>query len=791
MEMTAPASPDRGKSPISISQALKGLTSQEAKQRLAQYGLNTIAEERHNPLLALLRKLWGPVPWMLEVTIILELYLHREIEAIIIGILLIFNALLSFDQENRAKGALALLRKQLTVQARALRDGLWQLLDAEYLVPGDVIHLRMGDIIPADTRLLDGHIQMDQSSLTGESLPVDGGEGKTAFAGAIVKRGEATGQVTATGSHTSFGKTAELVRTAKTASHLEEIVFGIVRYLIVADVGLAVIVVLYSLLSNIGWPVILPYALILLVASVPIALPATFTLATALGAAELARNGVLVSRLSAIEEAAAMNVLASDKTGTLTENQLTLGVVQPYDTYTPDEVLYRGVLASDEATQDPLDMAILTAARAKGLKMSDTILHYTPFEPATKRSEALVRKADGNIIRVIKGAPLTIAALSGEDGEIQDDVALLAGEGYRVLAVAEADETGPFKLSGLLALHDEPRADSKELVHELNELGVRVLMVTGDDPLTAEAIAQQVGITGSSCEAECLRGEISDEALRCNIFASVFPEDKFHLVQALQKQGDISGMTGDGVNDAPALKQAEVGIAVSSATDVAKSAASLVLTAPGLRNILSAVETSRRIYQRMLTYTLNKIIKTFQIALFLTLGFLITREFVVTPLLIILLLFANDFVTMSISTDNVSYSRKPDRWQIRTLMQVAFLLAIPVTILSFGFLFAANYIYHLPIAQMQTLMFVMLVFTGQVNVYLVRERRHFWCSAPSRWMLLGTIMDVIIISLLATQGWLMAAIPLYLVMLTLLVTIAFLALVDSLKILIFKSAHMN
>jgi H+-transporting ATPase len=466
--MTAPASPDREKSPIPISQALKGLTSQEAKQRLAQYGLNTIAEERHNPLLALLRKLWGPVPWMLEVTIILELYLHREIEAIIIGILLIFNALLSFDQENRAKGALALLRKQLTVQARALRDGLWQLLDAEYLVPGDVIHLRMGDIIPADTRLLDGHIQMDQSSLTGESLPVDGGEGKTAFAGAIVKRGEATGQVTATGSHTSFGKTAELVRTAKTASHLEEIVFGIVRYLIVADVGLAVIVVLYSLLSNIGWPVILPYALILLVASVPIALPATFTLATALGAAELARNGVLVSRLSAIEEAAAMNVLASDKTGTLTENQLTLGVVQPYDTYTPDEVLYRGVLASDEATQDPLDMAILTAARAKGLKMSDTILHYTPFEPATKRSEALVRKADGNIIRVIKGAPLTIAALSGEDGEIQDDVALLAGEGYRVLAVAEADETGPFKLSGLLALHDEPRADSKELVHELN-----------------------------------------------------------------------------------------------------------------------------------------------------------------------------------------------------------------------------------------------------------------------------------------------------------------------------------
>ncbi len=776
---------------IRIDQGLKGLTSQEAKQRLAQYGLNNIPEEKQRPLLALLRKLWGPVPWMLEVTIILELYLNRQVEALIIGILLVFNALLSFIQENRAKGALSLLRKQLTVQARALRDGQWQLLDAQYLVPGDIIHLRMGDIIPADATLKDGHVQMDQSSLTGESLPADGVVGGTAYAGAVVKRGEANGEVTATGSHTNFGKTAELVRTARTGSHLEEIVFAIVKYLVVADVILTVVIVLFSLLNNIAWPVVLPYALILLVASVPIALPATFTLATALGAAELAHNGVLVARLSAIEEAAAMNVLASDKTGTLTENRLTLGKVQPYDAYTADEVLYRGVLASDEATQDPLDTAIITAAKEKGLKMMDSVLHYIPFEPASKRSEALIQRVDGDKFRVTKGAPSAIAALCNEDSKIQNDVAQLASGGYRVLAVAEAAVEGPYHLAGLIALHDEPRSDSKQLVQELNGLGVRVLMVTGDDPLTAEAIGKQVGITGTICDSVSLHGEISDEALKCDIFAGVFPEDKFHLVQALQKQGVISGMTGDGVNDAPALKQAEVGIAVASATDVAKAAASLVLTSPGLRNILSAVETSRKIYQRMLTYTLNKIIKTFQIALFLTLGFLITREFVVTPLLIILLLFANDFVTMSISTDNVSYSKTPDRWQIRILMQVAFLLAIPVTILSFAFLFAANDLFHLPLVQMQTLMFVMLVFTGQVNVYLVRERRHFWSSPPSRWMLLGTLMDVILVSLLATQGWLMAAIPLYLVALTLLVTSAFLVLVDSLKIFIFRSHHME
>jgi H+-transporting ATPase len=632
---------------------------------------------------------------------------------------------------------------------------------------------------------------MDQSTLTGESSPVDGEPGGTGYAGAVVKRGEADGEVTATGSHTSFGKTAELVRMAKTSSHLAEIVFAIVKYLIYADIFLAVFVVAYALITRVGWPVILPYALILLVASVPVALPATFTLATALGAAELVRNGVLVTRLSAIEEAAAMTILASDKTGTLTENRLTLGAVHAYHSFSDEQVLLWGVLASDEATQDPLDIAILTAAREKGLKISDTVLHFTPFDPASKRSEALVRTADGSTMRVTKGAPQTIASLSGnEDGAIEQDVTELADNGYRVLAVATRDEGSSFKLAGLLGLQDIPRSDSKALIRKLNNLGVRVLMITGDDPRTAKAIAEQVGISGDLCDSETLRGEVLPETLECNIFAGVFPEDKFHLVEAIQSTGGIVGMTGDGVNDAPALKQAEVGIAVSSATDVAKAAASLVLTTPGLSNILSAVETSRRIYQRMLTYTLNKIIKTFQVALFLSLGFLISKEFVVTPLLIVLLLFANDFVTMSISTDNVSYSTIPDRWHIRTLMQVAFILAIPVLLLSFGFFFVANNLLHLPIAQMQTLMFVMLVFTGQVNVYLVRERRPFWKSLPSRWMLLGTTMDVIVISILASQGILMAAIPFSLVILSLLATLLYLPLVDGLKIIVFRYAHM-
>jgi H+-transporting ATPase len=768
-----------------------GLTNQEAAQRLIQYGANTIIEEKKHPFLSLISKLWGPVPWMLEVTVLLELYLGKNIEAIVIGILLIFNAVLSFIQENRARGALALLRKQLIVQTRVLRDGHWQKIAAENLVPGDVLHMRMGDLIPADARLIDGQIQIDQSTLTGESTPVDGTAGTTAYAGSIVKRGEATGEVTATGSRTTFGKTAEMVRTAKTASHLEEIVFTIVKYLVYADIGLAVIVILYAMVAHIAWHVILPFALILLVASVPVALPATFTLATALGSNELARKGVLVTRLSAIEEAAAMSLLASDKTGTLTQNRLTLGAVHPCTTYSDDDVIQLGVLASEEATQDPLDMAILTAAREKGLKPKATLLHFTPFDPTTKRSEALVRHPDGSTFRVVKGAPLTIATLVGLSADIEEDEARLAAKGYRVLAVATGPENGSLHLAGLLALQDAPRLDSQALVEKLNNLGVRVLMVTGDDPLTAQAIAGQVGITGSTCYSENLRSEVSAETLQCNIFAGVYPEDKFHLVQALQTTGQIVGMTGDGVNDAPALKQAEVGIAVANATDVAKAAASLVLTTPGLSNILGAVETSRRIYQRMLTYTLNKIIKTFQIALFLSLGFIISGEFVVTPLLMVLLLFANDFITMSIATDNVSYSKKPDRWHIRVLMQVALVLAFPVLLLSFAFFYAANNLFHLPLAQMQTLMFIMLVFTGQINVYMVRDRHHFWKSIPSRWMLLGTVVDIVVVSILATRGFLMAAIPFDLVVLTFIVTLLYLPLVDTLKIFVFKFFHIH
>jgi H+-transporting ATPase len=762
-----------------------GLTSAEAAKRLRQFGSNAIPEAKRNPLLVFLKKFWAPVPWMLEITIILEIYLGKNTEAIVIGALLVFNAILSFSQENHAQNALSLLRQKLTVQTRTRRDGQWQMVPALDLVPGDIIHLRMGDLIPADAILIDGQVEIDQSALTGESLPVEAGAGQVVYAGAIIKRGETTCEITGTGVNTKFGKTAELVREAKTVSHLEEIIFTIVKYLVIADAILVALVIGYAFYAQIAWHQILPFALIILVASVPVALPATFTLSTALGAAELAKQGVLVARLSAIEEAAAMTILASDKTGTITENRLKLNAIRAYPPYQEVDVIRFGVQSSRAATQDPLDLAIIEGAHDRQIDLVGVRQDFTPFEPATKRSEALIVLPDGSNIRILKGAPQTITALTGGQ-DIEADVAEFARVGNRVLAVAAGPDSGPFQLVGLLGLQDTPRTDSKNLILELNKLGVRVVMVTGDEALTAKSVATQVGISGEPCSGEVLRSIDHSAIPECSIYAGMFPEDKFRLVQGLQKSGRIVGMTGDGVNDAPALKQAEVGIAVASATDVAKAAASLVLTKEGLSNILDAVKSSRRIYQRMLTYTLNKIIKTFQIALFLSLGFVLTREFVVTPLLIILLLFANDFVTMSLATDNVSYSRKPDRWKILPLMVASFWLALPVLLLSFGFFYVAKYVLHLPLDQLQTLMFVMLVFSGQANVYLVRERHHFWNSRPSRWMLLGTLVDIVLVGIFASQGILMTAIPLSYIAISLLVVALYVPCADWIKILIFK-----
>ena len=779
--------PEKGDSALTP----KGLTTAEAKALFQQYGPNAIREEARHPLIDFLKKMWGPVPWMLEASVLLELFMGKFPEAGIIAALVVFNAVIGTIQESRSEDALEVLKQRLTLLSRVVRDGHWMTVPAEQIVPGDVVHLRMGDLVPADVRILDGHISLDQSALTGESLPVEADAGQTAFAGTTIKHGESTGEVVATGARTKFGKTAELVRLAKTKSHLEQVVLGIVRYLVIFDALLGAIVLAYALMTGIPLGEILPFTLILLVASVPVALPATFTIATALGSRDLAHKGVLVTHLAAIEEAAGMDILCSDKTGTITENRLAVAEVMPYAPLSETEVLRLAAMACDDATQDPIDLAIIDFARSKKtLNALPPRVGFIPFDPATKRSEATYRQVNG-LLRVAKGAPHWIAPLC-TDGKatMEKDGETLAAKGYRVLAVAEGTDN-TMRLAGLVALQDPPRADSKNLIGRLKDLGIRVVMVTGDGLETARAVAAQVGIGKRACHSDLLQSDSGDGLHDCDVFAEVLPEHKFRLVQLLQKRGHTAGMTGDGVNDAPALKQAQVGIAVSNATDVAKAAASIVLTEPGLGNIVAAVEESRCIYQRMLTYTLNKIIKTINVVLFLSLGFIIAHAFVVTPLLIVLMMFANDFATMSIATDSVMPSSKPDRWNIRSLLAASVALGALVLILSFAVFLIGTTLWHLSTGEIQTLNFVMLVLSGQGTIYLVRERQHFWRSMPSRWLLTSSFADIVIISLMARFGILMTAIPWLPIIVTLGMVATYLFFLDFAKLRIFSTLKLH
>lgn len=753
-----------------------GLTSAEAGERLRRFGPNRIAEDRGHPILALLKRFWAPIPWMLELAVALEVGLGKPIEAGVISALLIFNVLLSHLQESRANRALELLKVRLRVQARVLRDGNWHLVSADQLVPDDRVHLRMGDIVPADVALDEGSLRIDQSTLTGESLPIEKHAGDTAYAGSVIQHGEATGKVAATGSKTYFGRTAELVRSARTGTHLGQLIFTIIRYLLLLDGALIVGLLIFAGVAGLPFHDLIPFALILVVAAVPAALPATFTLATALGARELAVHGVLVTHLGAIEEAAAMDVLACDKTGTLTANRLTLVAIQPYPPFDRARLLQLAALASDAATQDPIDLAVLAACTAVP---GDLVRQqFIPFDPATKRSEAVFVQS-GIVQLAMKGAAQVIAGLAGNP-DIHPDVERLAEHGYRILAVA-GQRDGRIVLAGLLGFEDPPRTDSASTLQELKRLGIRILMVTGDSEATASSVANELGLGIRVSAYDALRAGSDADVLDYDIFAGVVPEDKYQLVRMLQQKGHVVGMTGDGVNDAPALKQAEVGIAVASATDVAKAAASVVLTVPGLSNVVSAVETSRRIYQRMLTYTLNKIIKAIEIGVFLTVGVMLTRELIVTPLLVVLLLFTNDFVTMSIATDRVPYSTSPDRWNVSRMMVTGGILASLVLIFSFSVLFVARDWIALPLGELQTLVFVLLVLTGQGMVYLLRCRGPFWSSSPSRWLLLASGMDIAFVLVLARFGILMAPLPTMVLGAALLATSGYLLILDFVK----------
>ncbi len=777
--------------PTKANDNRRGLTTAEAQARLKQFGPNAVVEEKARPLKEFLKRFWAPIPWLLEATIIIQLFLGENVEAAVIGGLLVLNAFLSLLQEGRAQKALALLRQQLHVQARVRRDGDWTTLRAEELVPGDVIHLRQGTIVPADVRMDEGSLLVDQSALTGESAAVSVEAGKTAYAGSMVRGGEATGEITATGAHTFFGKTAELVRTAGSANRQEHEIVGVVKNLFVVNAAMVVIVTGYAHLQGMSLAYILPLLLTILLASIPVALPATFTLAAALGSLELSKRGVLITRLSALHDVASMTVLCSDKTGTLTRNEATVNALWAAPGFSESELVRAAALASDPAGQDPVDGAIIKAATDRGwhdgeIERTD----FKPFDPATKRAEAVYREEHG-LRRYVKGAPAEVAKLAGAvDSVWQPQVQAMVARGQRVLAVAAGDEK-VLQFVGLLGLEDAVRDDSKAVVSAIRDAGVRTVMVTGDNATTARAVAEQVGIPGSLCSSEKLHGDLSGDALDCGVFAGVFPEDKIKLVRAFQKRGAVVGMSGDGVNDAPALRQAEAGVAVANATDVAKAAAAIVLTSPGLGGVVPAIETSRRVFQRIITYTLAMLLKKIEMMALLVIGFLVTLHRPLTPLLMVLILFLNDFLTMSISTDRMEFSRQPNRWNTRGILLAATVLAACKLVFSLGVFLYGHYALLLDPRRLQTLTFATLILSSQAGVYMLRERGHFWQSQPGRYLVVSSVLGLGVTALLALGGIFMPAISPSILLGVVGVGAAYFFCLDWVKVLLFARLKLR
>jgi H+-transporting ATPase len=729
-----------------------------------------------------IEKFWAPVPWMLEAAIVLELALGKYVEGGIIAGLLVFNAALGLFQESRAQATLAALKSRLALNASVRRDGTWKTIPAAELVPGDVVKLSLGAVVAADVHLTGGEVLLDQSMLTGESVPIEAGAGVQTYAGALVRRGEAVAEVTATGARTKFGRTAELVRTAHVVSSQQKAVLRVVRNLAGFNGVVIVLLVAYAWFLKMPLDEIIPLVLTAVLASIPVALPATFTLAAALGARALARLGVLPTRLSAVDEAGTTDVLCADKTGTLTQNALTVTSVHAMPGFDEPRILALAALASSEGGQDPVDGAIRAAAAHKAISDAPKLVKFAPFDPAKKMSEATATTdSTGGTQRIVKGAFAAVVGLA-QPTPAAAAAKELEGKGFRVLAVAAGPATA-LKLAGLIALSDPPRADSAKLVTELHGLGVRTVMVTGDAPATAAIVAHAVGLDGAVCPPGPIPDAVHPEQFA--VFAGVLPEDKYKLVKAFQKGGHTVGMCGDGANDAPALRQAQIGIAVSTATDVAKSAAGMVLTEPGLAGIVAAVKEGRITFQRILTYTLNSIIKKIVTVLFLIVGLIMTGHAILTPLLMVIVMITGDFLSMSLTTDKVRPSPTPNAWRIGNLTMAGVIMGICLLAFCSGVLAVGKFEMGLGIDALRTLAFVVLVFGSQATLYAIRQRRHLWGIRPSLWLAVSSVADIGIASTLAIGGIAMTPLPALLVAGTIAAAVAFAFVLDFVKVPVF------
>lgn len=763
-----------------LSSSQEGLSSAESEKRLRIYGFNEIEEEKVNPAKKFAGYFWGPIPWMIETASIISAIISHWTDFWIIISLLFLNAGVSFWHEHKADNAINLLKQRLATKSQVLRDGKWVVLASRYLVPGDIVRIRLGEIVPADVKLFDGnYLLIDQSALTGESLPVEKHVSEEAYSGSIVQKGEMTALVVKTGANTYFGKTAKLVEKAKTKSHFQKAVVKIGDYLIAFAVFLIILIFLVAMFRHESLLQTLQFALVLLIAAIPAALPAVLSVTMAVGATMLAKKQAIVSKLLAIEEMAGTDILCSDKTGTITKNKLSIVEVESFDpSITEVEVLLYAALASREEDNDPIDNAIIE--RCKSVKIYERIRFYKtnffkPFDPVAKRSEAtILDQKSGAIFKVCKGAPQVILSLSGNKriivSKVQEKVDILASKGYRSLGVAINDTNENWRFAGIISLSDPPREDSRETIKKAQSMGINVKMITGDHIAIAKEICKEVNLGTNIVEASSIGlnkkkedFQITEEKERRIVenadgFAQVFPEHKYRIVELLQEKGHIVGMTGDGVNDAPALKKADIGIAVEGATDAAKSAAGIVLTQPGLSVIIDAIKESRKIFQRMNNYVIYRIGETIRILLFLTLSILVFNFYPITPIMIVLLVVLNDMPIITIAYDKVRYSPQPERWHMRRVLGIATTLGIIGVASTFILLYIGKDIFQLNPSLLQSLIYLKLSIAGHLFLFVARTRYHFWSIKPSMYLFLAVLGTQIIATLIVVYGILLPAI---------------------------------
>ena len=772
------------------------MSSEEVSRRLKIYGLNYVEERRESAVKSFLKRFWNPMAWLLEIAIVLSIVVGHYIEASIIFSLMFINAVIGFYHEKSSKRVLELLKSKLALKAVVLRDGKWGQIDAKYLVPGDIIALGIGDVVPADCKIIEGSATVDQSMLTGESLPVDISTGGIVYAGSIVRGGRAKAVVVNTGRNTYFGMTVELVRIAQPKSHQQEVMFAITRYSMYIGLAAIAIAIVFAVATGLkNTPIaVATFAVTILMGAVPVALPAVLTIMQAVGASRLASRDVLVTRLSAIEDAASVDVICLDKTGTITENRLSIADVKPLNGFTKEDVIEYAFYSSSQEGKDQIDNVIVEFARRLNLpRRRYSIVEFKPFDPSTKRTEATV-DIDGKRFIVTKGAPQIIAELVGNSPDVAEAMKTVeeyANRGYRSLAVAIKEYgSGKYRLAGIIALFDPPRQNSRELIEKMKSVGIRPKMVTGDNAAVAREVAKMVGIGERVVTVSELKkaDENSRKVLveEADIFAEVYPEDKYIIVKSLQSNGHFVGVMGDGVNDAPALKQAELGIAVANATDVAKASAGVVLLKPGLEGVVDILLTGREVYQRALTWIINKVTKTIQFTLLLVIGFIILKYDVLSLLGMTLLVFANDFATMSLATDNAKPTTSPSKWRFKALALSSTILGLLLLVEGLIAIYIGLTVYHFNMQQMQTFVLLVMVFTSQFRVLIVRERKWFWSSKPGRELIASIIGVIVAFTILGCIGIIITPIGLNKTVVALIYSAAFTIGIDPAKVLVFK-----